>query len=118
MILHEIFRVVSRFPLNISCYIAENRFPLWDRVSFPSFPPELGKSLSLSHVHKLSLNLCGYFGSHAVITKIKIKRCKMIMDFFPLWSVVYFILHFCLSSQIVLESPFLHFWGFYQVAYI
>ena len=25
MILHEIFRVVSRFPLYISCYIAENR---------------------------------------------------------------------------------------------
>ena len=87
MILHEIFRVVSRFPLNISCYIAEIRFPLWDKVSFPSFPPELGKSLSLSHVHKLSLNLCGYFGSHAVITKIKIKRCKMILDFFPLWSI-------------------------------
>ena len=28
MILHEIFRVVSRFPRYISCYIAENRFPL------------------------------------------------------------------------------------------
>ena len=27
-ILHEIFRVVSRFPRYISCYIAENRFPL------------------------------------------------------------------------------------------
>ena len=26
--LHEIFRVVSRFPPYISCYIAENRFPL------------------------------------------------------------------------------------------
>ena len=28
MILHEIFRVVSRFPRYISCYIAENWFPL------------------------------------------------------------------------------------------
>ena len=28
MILHEIFRVVSRFPHYISCYIAESRFPL------------------------------------------------------------------------------------------
>ena len=28
MILHEIFRVVSRFPRYISCYIAERRFPL------------------------------------------------------------------------------------------
>ena len=28
IILHEIFRVVSRFPRYISCYIAENRFPL------------------------------------------------------------------------------------------
>ena len=27
-ILHEIFRVVSRFPRNISCYILENRLPL------------------------------------------------------------------------------------------
>ena len=27
-ILHEIFRVVSRFPRYISCYIAESRFPL------------------------------------------------------------------------------------------
>ena len=28
MILHELFRVVSRFPRYISCYIAESRFPL------------------------------------------------------------------------------------------
>ena len=28
MILHEIFRVVSRFPRYISCYIAESRSPL------------------------------------------------------------------------------------------
>ena len=28
MILHEIFRVVSRFPRYISCYIAENQLPL------------------------------------------------------------------------------------------
>ena len=28
MILHEIFRIVSRFPRHISCYIAESRFPL------------------------------------------------------------------------------------------
>ena len=28
MILHEIFRVVSHFPRYISCYFAENRFPL------------------------------------------------------------------------------------------
>ena len=28
MILHEIFRVVSRFPRYISCYIAENQFSL------------------------------------------------------------------------------------------
>ena len=28
MIVHEIFRVVSRFPRYISCYIAENRFSL------------------------------------------------------------------------------------------
>ena len=28
MIIHEIFRVFSRFPCYISCYIAENRFPL------------------------------------------------------------------------------------------
>ena len=28
MILHELFRLVSRFPRYISCYIAENRFPL------------------------------------------------------------------------------------------
>ena len=28
MILHEIFRVVSRLPRYISCYIAENRFSL------------------------------------------------------------------------------------------
>ena len=27
-ILHEIFRVVSRFPRHISCYIAESRLPL------------------------------------------------------------------------------------------
>ena len=27
-ILHEIFRLVSRFPNYISCYIAENRLPL------------------------------------------------------------------------------------------
>ena len=27
-ILHEIFRVVSRFPRYISCYISENRLPL------------------------------------------------------------------------------------------
>ena len=28
MILHEIFRVVLRFPHYISCYIAESRYPL------------------------------------------------------------------------------------------
>ena len=28
MVLHEIFRVVSRFPCYISCYIAENQCPL------------------------------------------------------------------------------------------
>ena len=28
LILHEIFRVVSRFPCYISCYIAESRLPL------------------------------------------------------------------------------------------
>ena len=28
MILHEIFRVVSRFPGYISCYIAENQLPV------------------------------------------------------------------------------------------
>ena len=32
-ILHEIFRVVSRFPRYISCYIAENRFPLGQCIS-------------------------------------------------------------------------------------
>ena len=34
MILHEIFRVVSRFPRYISCYIAENRFPLGQCKSY------------------------------------------------------------------------------------
>ena len=30
---HEIFRVVSRFPRNISCYISESRLPLGQCVS-------------------------------------------------------------------------------------
>ena len=34
MILHEIFRVVSRFPRFISCYIAENRFLLGQCAGF------------------------------------------------------------------------------------
>ena len=38
MILHEIFRVVSRIPHYISCYIAESRFPLgqcgWQRLEY------------------------------------------------------------------------------------
>ena len=37
MILHEIFRVVSRFPRYISCYIAEYRFPLEQSTSEISF---------------------------------------------------------------------------------
>ena len=33
-ILHEIFRVVSRFPRYISCYIAENRLPLGQCIPY------------------------------------------------------------------------------------
>ena len=32
-IIHEIFRVISRFPRYISCYISENRCPLGQSVS-------------------------------------------------------------------------------------
>ena len=35
MILHEIFRVVSRFPSYISCYIAESRFPFGQCIQIP-----------------------------------------------------------------------------------
>ena len=38
MILHEIFRVVSRFPRNISCYIAVNRFPLGQYIGYVNTP--------------------------------------------------------------------------------
>ena len=37
MILHELFRVVSRFPRYISCYIAENGFPLGQCMFIYSF---------------------------------------------------------------------------------
>ena len=38
MILHEIFRVVSRFPRYISCYIAVNRFPLGQYIGYVNTP--------------------------------------------------------------------------------
>ena len=41
-ILHKIFRVVSRFPRYISCYISENRLPLGQ--CRPG-PPEAGKGV-------------------------------------------------------------------------
>ena len=34
-ILHEIFRVVSRFPRKISCYISENRLSLGQCIAMP-----------------------------------------------------------------------------------
>ena len=46
-ILHEIFRVVSRFPRNISCYIAENRLPLGQCIA------------GGQHIHSPSLSLLG-----------------------------------------------------------
>ena len=49
MTLHELFRVVSRFPRYISCYLAENWFPLGQcRVGWSDirFFPELGLEAS------------------------------------------------------------------------
>ena len=58
MIVHEIFRVLSRFPRYISCYIAEIRKPLermalvnWKRMSH-----QMGGSFFLFNPNKQSIN--------------------------------------------------------------
>ena len=52
MILHEIFRVGSRFPHYISCCIAESRFPLGPMAGSQSWRVEknLGNPLSVAIV--------------------------------------------------------------------
>ena len=60
MILPEIFRVVSRLPRYISCYIAENQFPLGQRSV------RYRRALLL-----LYSTICGGFSTHSNIFVIE-----------------------------------------------
>ena len=54
MILHEIFHNVTRFRRYISCYIAESRFPLGQRVN-SNLAQLNGKRINLNPIKKISV---------------------------------------------------------------
>ena len=56
IILQEIFRIVSRFPCYISCYIAEKSYFLWDSVEWKSYI--VGISVIYSIFYCISYSFC------------------------------------------------------------
>ena len=99
MVLHEIFRVASRFPRYISCYITENRFSLglcgegknYFLVSFPFLLlnklrntfrfrcAPIGDIMELGSYNNLAqLGKCQFFKSknHSTLISISYVECR------------------------------------------